>query len=597
MLNQRSNFLIEQEGSKLLSVLDDVQLNWPTATFDVDQNADVDAIIQSMELGVNDLVAASAALDGWQAELRGKIARLGAQRETATAVRTTDGVDVDVRLNWWSLHSMTADALNAAYAGNLIGVGEEQRHYQRERGVLEPRPLTAQQDRFLAELEEIVWGPSGVFELRRQELATNLDAQNALFRIRHDANRINLVASAYADQAEVFLADERGASSSTISFTRLSVAAISIISLGLALAAALFVSRYVTFNITRVSEAMVRLASGDRTSALPRKIGAGDEIGDLFRSFRIFRANALRLDRSNRQLDQRNALFEKVFTNISDGIAITDQTGRITARNPAFARILNHANDGLPKGEFVSWLHASRFKNSAAKTGMEKDHRGSLELTSVDGQHLDLRASKLPDDGRVWLLSGATERKNMTDRLQQIERIETLGKMAGDTAHDFANILSTIRTHAHLFRHGKAEVQDPSLAAIESSVDYGSSLVERLLAFARKQNLAPELIDLNTLVEGLVELIEIGLKQDVDLTITYTDDALWVLADPGQLESAILNLAMNANHAIEARGSIEITLGKTKDDQAMISVRDTGKGMTDEVKKTRHRAVFHNTDE
>ena len=52
-------------------MLDDVQLNWPTATFDVDQNADVDAIIQSMELGVNDLVAA---LDGWQAELRGKIA-------------------------------------------------------------------------------------------------------------------------------------------------------------------------------------------------------------------------------------------------------------------------------------------------------------------------------------------------------------------------------------------------------------------------------------------------------------------------------------------------------------------------------------------
>ena len=74
LLNQRSNFLIEQEGSKLLSVLDDVQLNWPTATYDVDQNADVDAIIQSMELGVNDLVAASAALDGWQAELRGKIA-------------------------------------------------------------------------------------------------------------------------------------------------------------------------------------------------------------------------------------------------------------------------------------------------------------------------------------------------------------------------------------------------------------------------------------------------------------------------------------------------------------------------------------------
>jgi len=586
LLNQRSNFLIEQEGAKLLSVLESVQSDWPEASFTVeaDKGAKVDTIIASMEFGVIDLVAASAALDRLQADLRDKIALLGAQREAATAARTAQDVDTDVRLNWWSLHSMTADALNASYAGNLIGVGEEQRHYQRERGVLAERDLTSQQTTFLTQLEAIVMGQFGVFELRRQELATNLDAQNALFRIRHDANRINLVASAYATQAEVFLADERAASSSTIAVTRLSVAAISIGSLGLALTAALFVSRYVTFNITRVSEAMVRLASGDRSSALPRKIGGSDEIGDLFRSFRIFRANALRLDRSNRQLDQRNALFEKVFSNISDGIAITDHAGRITARNPAFERILGHPKAGSPHIDLVEWLRSSRFEHAVEAKGVKRDHRGFLELTSDDGQSLEIRASKLPDDGRVWLISDATERRNMTDRLQQIDRIETLGKMAGDTAHDFANILSTIRTHAHLVRHGKTDGQNASLTAIESSVEYGTSLVERLLAFARKQNLAPELVELNTLVEGLVDLIEIGLKPEVALEISYADEELLVLVDPGQLESAILNLALNANNAIEGDGVINISLSKSSADEVTLSVQDTGRGMSDDVR-------------
>ncbi len=586
LLNQRSNFLIEQEGAKLLSVLMDVQANWPETIFEgeIAEQENVDAIIKSMTLGVKDLVTASAALDNLQAKLRGQIARLGAQREVATAARMAATLDDDVHLNWWSLHSMTADALNAAYAGNLIGVGEEQRHYQRERRVLSAQNLTDQQVQFLAELEEIVWRSSGIFELRRQELATNLDAQNALFRIRHDANRINQVASAYADQAKVFLADERSASSSTISFTRLSVAGISIVSLVLALAAALFVSRYVTFNITRVSEAMVRLANGDRSSALPRKIGGDDEIGDLFRSFRSFRANALRLDRSNKQLDQRNALFEKVFQNISDGIAITDHTGRITARNPAFDHILGHAQDALPRDNFVAWLKTSRFKAAVAETGLKEDHRGTLELWSDEDQSLELRASKLPDDGRVWLISDATERKNMTERLQQIDRIETLGKLAGDTAHDFANILSTIRTHVHLIRHGKTKGQSNSLAAIESSVDFGSSLIERLLAFARKQNLTPELIDLNVLMEGLVDLIEIGLKPDVALKTIYAKNPLFVLVDPGQLESAILNLAFNANNAIEGSGAIEIELSESTSGEARIVIRDTGCGMSEVVR-------------
>jgi signal transduction histidine kinase len=328
---------------------------------------------------------------------------------------------------------------------------------------------------------------------------------------------------------------------------------------------------------------MVRLANGDRASVLPRRLGGKDEIGDLFRSFRSFRANALRLDRSNRQLDQRNALFEKVFTNISDGIAITDPAGRVTARNPAFAKIL-HLADGPPElGCFVAWLHQSRFAASARRSDLKPDHRGFCEVVSSDGQIVEMRASKLPDDGRVWLLADVTERRKMSDRLQQIDRIETLGKVAGDTAHDFANILSSIRTHAHLLEAQNSKEAVASLEAIGNAVDFGASLTERLLAFARKQSLVPELVDLNALIEGMTDLVEISLKPNVKLDVSLPQRSLQVLVDPGQLESALFNLLLNANNAIDDAGTIRVALGHADPGQARIVIEDNGQGMSDAV--------------
>ena len=585
LLNQRSNFLIEQEGAKLVDVLDRVRTDWPQAQFSDNANdgPSVSPILDSMTAAVTDLVAASSTLDAVQARIRNQTANLGTLRTTASAAITSNNSDDRTRLIWWSLQSMTADALNAAYAGNLIGVGEEQRHYLREKQALDTSGMTLTQTNFLAQLEIVVWETDGVFELRRQELSANLDAQNALFRIRHEANQINELASDYANQAETFLATERIASSSTIRITRITVAVISAASLVLALMAAIYVSRYVTFNISRVSAAMVRLANGDRTSALPRKMGGQDEIGDLFRSFRSFRANALRLDRSNRQLDQRNALFEKVFIHISDGIAMTDATGRLTANNTAFAQILRLPPRQQSVGDWIDWLHNSHFAVSAKSNQISADYRGACDLVSQDGQVLEIRASKLPDDSRVWLVADVTERRKMSDRLQRIDRIETLGKVAGDTAHDFANVLSTIRTHAHLLEARQDEKAASSLRAIGNAVDFGTSMTDRLLAFARKQSLTPELVDLNALVAGMTDLVEISLKSEVTLDVSLSKTTLNVLVDPGQLESALFNLLLNANNAIAVSGTITVRLEQIGSDRALIIIEDNGEGMSPDV--------------
>lgn len=585
LLNQSSNFLIDQEGRKLITVLKQVRQEWPNETTgEHDEPLAVGPITDAMERAVEDLIDASKDLDVIQSQVREAIAKLGKLREHVVANIENPNIDDATRLIWWTLQSMNADALNAAYANNLIGVGEEQRHYQRQRRQLSPVQLTKLQTIFRDELENITMNAGGIFELRRQELAVNLEAQNALFRIRRDANSVNELAANYAGRAEAFLAQERSNSSSAIQFIRLTVAAISIVSLILAIAAALFVSRYVAFNISRVSEAMVRLARGDRSSALPRKIGHDDEIGDLFRSFRSFRANALRLDRSNRQLNQRNALFEKVFANIAYGIAITDVGGKITASNPAFSRILSLTKESPIKEPLATWFYGGKFHAAAKAHDLKISLRGQIELTADDGQVLELRASQLPDDGRVWLLADVTESQNLSKRLAQIDRIETLGKVAGDTAHDFANILSTIRTHSHLLKTSPPDSISKSLSAIENAVEFGSSLTERLLAFARKQNLAPETIELNNLLAGMIDLVEIGLKDDVELRVQYSKSELYVLADPGQLESTLLNLILNANNAIPDAGIIDVKLERSNDGEAMIVIKDNGIGMPTNVR-------------
>ena len=447
---------------------------------------------------------------------------------------------------------------------------------------------TAEQTRYLRSLDALVYGETGIFELRRQELGLNLNAQNALFRIRRDANGVNQLASDFVKGAEAVLTRERASSSDTIQFTRITVGIISLAALALALVAALYVSRYVAFNVGRVSEAMVRLANGDRSSALPRRLGGDDEIADLFRSFRSFRANALRLDRSNKALDRRNALFEKVFANITDGLAITDQTGKLTASNPAFGRILS---SGRIQGSLVDWLYQSDFGASAKASQLSIRHRGHLVLNSDDGQTLEVRVSRLPDEGRVWLISDVTEQRQIAERVEQIDRIELLGKLAGDTAHDFSNILATIRTHTHLQENQLPEKTD-NLLAIENAVDYGASLTDRLLAFARKQPLSPEIVDLNALVEGMIELVEIGLKPGVELEVVPYPAPLKVQADPGQLESAVFNLVLNANNAISEPGTVRITLSSGSGTQAEITVSDTGSGMSPTVRSKAIQPFF-----
>jgi Signal transduction histidine kinase len=114
---------------------------------------------------------------------------------------------------------------------------------------------------------------------------------------------------------------------------------------------------------------------------------------------------------------------------------------------------------------------------------------------------------------------------------------------------------------------------------IASATELGTSLTQRLLAFARRQHLEPELVELNDLVEGLTDLIYLTLRDNIVFSVQPSDKELFVRVDAGQLESAILNICLNAAQAIPDSGHITITLTSPDGAHAIITVQDTGAGM------------------
>ncbi|MDN3721889.1 ATP-binding protein [Roseibium salinum] len=307
-----------------------------------------------------------------------------------------------------------------------------------------------------------------------------------------------------------------------------------------------------------------------------KKPASSDEIGQLSEAFRTFRANALRLNRKTKEIWRRNELFITVFQNISDGVAVLSPTGQIIAENGRVRELLRlepPRRDGrltLPQ-----LIELSPFERRAN----EDDRAGFGEYMDPTGRVLEVRQSALPDGGSVWLFSETTERKRIDERLEEIRRVESLGKVTGEVAHDFGNILSTISGNLHMLEDELSPRGSAMRARINDAVELGVSLIERLLAFARKQHLAPQETDIAGIVEGMEDLLSMALPETVCLTIKCDDGPMHARIDPGQLESAILNLCVNAGQAITGDGHIEISVSRQKDGMIALSVQDNGCGM------------------
>ena len=220
------------------------------------------------------------------------------------------------------------------------------------------------------------------------------------------------------------------------------------------------------------------------------------------------------------------------------------------------------------------------------------------------------------DQGRprrmIGTVQDVTVRRQLEDQLRQAQKMEAIGRLAGGIAHDLNNALTAIAGYAELAL-GEVEAEHPARPDVEEirrAAERAGSVTRQLLAFSRKQLLEPRIFDLNNTITGIARLLSRLLGTDVNIETHLSDEPLTVLGDPGQVEQAVINLAVNARDAMPGGGHLVLTTGIEIVDEAfarahppmppgsyvVLSVTDSGHGMSRETQARIFEPFFTTKD-
>ena len=230
---------------------------------------------------------------------------------------------------------------------------------------------------------------------------------------------------------------------------------------------------------------------------------------------------------------------------------------------------------------------------------------GIQSAATVSHQHPDADDHDQPP-ARAELLQAQEDKSQ--EQLQQAQRMENLGQLAGGVAHDFNNLLAVILNYVSFVSEELAEATDADwaqrcasassdLAQVKRAGERAASLTRQLLAFARREVIQPQVLDLDSVITAVQEMLGRTLGEHIELVTALAGDLRPVLADPGQLEQVLVNLALNARDAMAAGGTLTIDTGNITVDSDSVAggsksrqgqnvrlrVSDTGAGMTREV--------------
>ena len=285
--------------------------------------------------------------------------------------------------------------------------------------------------------------------------------------------------------------------------------------------------------------------------------------------------------------------------------------------NPAFARMLGYDSAdelvGLDARGWIAPQELSRLESDRAERFRGDPVSAQYELQAVRRDRsliwVDIQVAEIIWEGEPAVQSTVldiTERKRAEQalrqseaQLRQVQKMEAVGQLAGGVAHDFNNLLTVItgRTELLLLRLAADDPHRRDVELVRKTADRAASLTQQLLAFSRKQMLQPRVLDLNGVVAGMAQMLKPLIGETIELETSLDPLLGRVKADPSQIEQIILNLAVNARDAMPQGGRLTIETGNVDLDSAfveahpgasagshaMLSVRDTGTGMSAEV--------------
>lgn len=325
-------------------------------------------------------------------------------------------------------------------------------------------------------------------------------------------------------------------------------------------------------------------------------------------ALRIMVHRAMEYHDLNQELEHERALLRDLMTHSPDGIVLKDRNRRYHRMNAAAARMLGfdrpedaigrRSQDFLPPERAAQRIEVEDRIFATGEPVLDIEER----VQGADGKVSWYASSVAPvRDVRQEIVSliaitrDITVRKEMESQLLQAQKMEAIGQLTGGIAHDFNNILGVVIGNLDLLNEQlprDADLVSLADAALDAALR-GGELTKRLLAFARRQALKPELIDLRERLDDLVKLLTRTLGEDVEIETHVASDVWPIEVDPTQLESAIVNLALNARDAMARGGVLTIEADNAVLDGAYravqseippgqyvrISVSDTGTGI------------------
>ena len=306
-------------------------------------------------------------------------------------------------------------------------------------------------------------------------------------------------------------------------------------------------------------------------------------------------------------VSRANKDWEQTFNAIPDMVMVLDRQHRILRANEAMAAILGRSEHELKGKLCFELVHQTNEPPAFCphSVALKDGKKHSTEVFEPKfGRTLDIRVSPLSDEtgtviGSVHLARDITEQKSLQRQLLQAQKMESLGTLAGGIAHDFNNLLQVIIGYSEMLRFNKGP-SDPAyegLHAIHQAGKEAAELAKRILAFSRRLEPNARPVNLNNEIVRVKKMLERTVSKLIRIQILLADNLMTVNADPGQLDQIILNLAVNAQHAMSEGGRLTIeTANVTLDEDysrihlgvkpgkyVLLAVSDTGHGMDKEV--------------
>ena len=361
----------------------------------------------------------------------------------------------------------------------------------------------------------------------------------------------------------------------------------------------------------------------DENGSAVRLVGAHTDVTEQVMAEQALRQSEERYRKLADQLAELNATLaqrveektrerDRIWNVSQDLLVVTDRNGVWQTVNPAWTRtlgwseaeLLNRTSEWLEHPDDHGITQAQVGKLGAGETTVRFESR----FRHKDGSYRWLSWTGVSDRDRNYAVArdvtaekAAAERLRATEEaLLQSQKMEAVGQLTGGIAHDFNNLLTGIVGSLDLLQtrlnQGRTENVARYIDAAMTSANRAAALTHRLLAFARRQPLIPKSVDVNQLVVSLEDLLRRTIGETIDLGIVAANDLWSTLCDPNQLESALLNLAINARDAMPDGGRLAIATSNARlgsvtadspalspGDYVCISVTDTGVGMSAEV--------------